>query len=176
MRAADLEQQLSQLARRISRPVQLHGPSEHTVLDRPAYMTLWRLVDDGPMRPTLLAALLEVDLSVVSRQLRALEDAGFVQRQADPADARAALVSPTRTGRQALLETRALRASVLREALAGWPEDDCAELVRLLARFNIDLDEAVARRQLPAPPSGEALRGEHTPHDTAGAGIAAAGP
>ena len=176
MRAADLEQQLSQLARRISRPVQLHGPSDHTVLDRPAYMTLWRLVDDGPMRPTVLAALLEVDLSVVSRQLRALEDAGFVQREADPADARAALVSPTPTGRQALLETRALRASVLREALAGWPDDDCAELVRLLARFNVDLDEAVARRQLPATPSGEARRGGDTLHNAAGEGIAAAGP
>lgn len=119
-------------------------------------MTLWRLVDDGPMRPTLLATLLEVDLSVVSRQLRALEDAGFVRREADPADARAALVSPTATGRQALLETRTLRASVLREALAGWPDADRAELVRLLARFNVDLDEAVARRQLPPTPSGPA--------------------
>ena len=128
------------------------------------------------MRPTLLATLLEVDLSVVSRQLRALEDAGFVQRQADPADARAALVSPTRSGRQALLETRALRASVLREALAGWPDDDRAELVRLLARFNIDLDEAVARRQLPPTRSGEAPRRENTPPDTAGEGIAEAGP
>ena len=128
------------------------------------------------MRPTLLATLLEVDLSVVSRQLRALEDAGFVQRQADPADARAALVSPTRSGRQALLETRALRASVLREALAGWPDDDRAELVRLLARFNIDLDEAVARRQLPPTRSGEAPRRENTLPDTADEGIAEAGP
>lgn len=128
------------------------------------------------MRPTLLATLLEVDLSVVSRQLRALEDAGFVQRQADPADARAALVSPTRTGRQALLETRALRASVLREALAGWPDDDRAELVRLLARFNVDLDEAVARRQLPPTRSGEAPRHPNIPPDTAGEGIAEAGP
>ena len=156
MRAADLEQQLSLLARRISRPVQLHGPSGHTVLDRPAYMTLWRLVDDGPLRPTLLAQLLEVDLSVVSRQLRALEDVGFVRRQVDPADARATLVSPTEAGRQALLETRALRASVLREALAGWPDDDRAELVRLLARFNVDLDEAVSRRHLPPERAGDA--------------------
>ena len=159
MSASDLEQQLSQLARRISRPVQLHGPSGHTVLDRPAYMTLWRLVDDGPFRPTVLAGLLEVDLSVVSRQLRALEDVGFVQREVDPADARATLVSPTEAGRQALLETRALRASVLSEALADWPERDRSDLVRLLARFNVDLDEAVARRHLsPADTMGGAVR------------------
>src|SRR3954471_12934064 len=97
----ELELQLAVMARRLSKPVRLHGPSGFTVLDRPAYQALWRICDEGAIRPTALAGLLEVDLSVVSRQVRSLEDAGFVQRETDPQDARAALVSATDAGREA---------------------------------------------------------------------------
>ena len=141
-----LEQQLLLLARRLSKPVRLHGPSGYTVLDRPAYQCLWRVVENGPLRPTALAALLEVDLSVASRQVKALEDVGFVQRSADPADARASLVSPTEAGLEAFEQTRRQRNEVLDEVLSGWPEDDREELVRLLTRFNAELEAAIARR------------------------------
>src|SRR3954452_4547115 len=122
----ELELQLALMARRLSKPVRLHGPSGFTVLDRPAYQALWRIVDEGPLRPTTLAGLLEVDLSVVSRQVRALEDVGFVQRQTDPGDARASLVSATESGRQAFERTRQQRTEVLDEVLAGWPDEERA--------------------------------------------------
>ncbi|MGB8649410.1 MAG: MarR family transcriptional regulator [Mycobacteriales bacterium] len=147
MPSPELEQQLNVLARRLSKPVRLHGSSGHTVLDRPAYMALWRIVDEGPLRPTALAGLLEVDLSVVSRQVRALEDVGFVERRPDPADARAALVSATANGRAAFLRTQQQRAEVLDEVLADWPEQDRMNLVRLLTRFNVELEAAIATRQ-----------------------------
>jgi DNA-binding MarR family transcriptional regulator len=105
----ELEQQLLVLARRMSRPVRLPGPAGDTLLDRPAYQALWRIVEDGPLRPTVLAGLLEVDLSVVSRQVRALEDAGLVSRVTDPVDARAALVSATPAGLEAFQETQRQR-------------------------------------------------------------------
>jgi DNA-binding MarR family transcriptional regulator len=143
----ELELQLALMARRLSKPVRLHGPSGFTVLDRPAYQALWRIVDEGPLRPTTLAGLLEVDLSVVSRQVRALEDVGFVQRQTDPADARASLVSATDSGRQAFERTRQQRTEVLNEVLAGWPEDERATFVALLTRFNVQLEASIARRQ-----------------------------
>ena len=135
------------MARRLSKPVRLHGPSGFTVLDRPAYQALWRIVDEGPLRPTTLAGLLEVDLSVVSRQVRSLEDVGFVQRQTDPADARASLVSATEPGRQAFERTRQQRTEVLDEVLAGWPDEERAAFVALLARFNDQREAAIARRQ-----------------------------
>ncbi|MCW2500625.1 MAG: MarR family transcriptional regulator [Frankiales bacterium] len=147
MPAPELEQQLNVLARRLSRPVRLHGPSGFTVLDRPAYQALWRIVDEGPVRPTALAGLLGVDLSVVSRQVRSLEDVGFVQRQPDPADARAALISATESGLRAFETTRQQRNEVLGEVLADWPAQDRTELVRLLTRFNSELESAIARRQ-----------------------------
>jgi DNA-binding MarR family transcriptional regulator len=143
----ELEQQLSLLARRLSRPVRLHGSSGWTVLDRPAYQALWRIAEEGPLRPTALAALLGVDLSVVSRQVRALEDVGFVRRNTDPADARAALVSATESGLEAFDRTRKQRTEVLDEVLAEWPDEDRAALLRLLSRFNAELEAAIARRQ-----------------------------
>jgi DNA-binding MarR family transcriptional regulator len=147
----ELEQQLLLLARRLSRPVRLHGPSGFTVLDRPAYQTLWRIVEDGPLRLTALAGLVGVDLSVMSRQVRALEDALFVQRSPDPGDARAALVSATPSGLAAFRETQQLRSQVLDEVLDEWSAHDREELVRLLARFNVQLEASIARRMAEAP-------------------------
>lgn len=141
------------MARRLSKPVRLHGPSGFTVLDRPAYQALWRICDDGPVRPTTLAGLLEVDLSVVSRQVRSLEDAGFVQRETDPQDARAALISATDAGRTAFERTKQQRTEVLDEVLAEWPEDEREVFVRLLSRFNGQLEAAIARRRSEADAS-----------------------
>jgi len=142
----ELEQQLTLLSRRFAKPIQLHGPSGFTVLDRPAYLALVRIVDEGPLRITALSGLLEVDLSVASRQVKALEDTGLVQRAPDPADARAALVSATAAGHEALELVRSARREVLADVLAGWPEEDQRGLVRLLAAFNAGLDAEVARR------------------------------
>jgi DNA-binding MarR family transcriptional regulator len=142
----ELEQQLLMLARRLSKPVRLHGPSGYTVLDRPAYQALLRIVEEGPLRPTALAGLLEVDLSVVSRQIRALEDVGFVQRTTDPADARASLVSATEAGLAAFRETQQQRTQVLGEVLGPWPPEDRETFVRLLTLFNAELEANIAKR------------------------------
>ncbi|MCU1594512.1 MAG: hypothetical protein JWO12_1904 [Frankiales bacterium] len=147
MPTPELEQQLNLLGRRLSKPVRLHGSSGWTVLDRPAYQALWRIVEDGPLRPTTLAALIGVDLSVVSRQVKALEDVGFVTRSPDPADARAALVRATESGLDAFEQTRLQRTEVLDEVLAAWPAEDRANLVRLLTRFNHEIEAAIANRQ-----------------------------
>ncbi len=147
MSTTALEQQLSVLARRLSRPVRVHGPSGWTLLDRPAYQALRRIVEEGPLRLTALSGMLDVDLSVVSRQIRSLEDAGFVSRSADPGDARAFLISASASGREAFEATARQRSEVLGEVLVGWPEEDRAEFVRMLSRFNTELEASIARRQ-----------------------------
>ena len=141
-----LELQLNRLQRRLARPVRLHGPSGWTLLDRPAYLALRHIVDDGPLRPTSLSGLLEVDLSVVSRQVKALEDAGLVQRRPDPVDARAALVSVTDSGRAAFEAVRTQRADALAEVVGTWPSEDVEEFVRMLTRFNEEAEAAIRRR------------------------------
>lgn len=145
MPVPELEQQLLVLTRRLAKPVRLPGPHGEMVLDRPAYQALWRIEEDGPLRPTALAALLEVDLSVVSRQVRALEDAELVTRVTDPADARAALVSATDLGLAVLAETRRQRTQLLDEVLHGWAEEDKVAFTELLTRFNTELEASIAR-------------------------------
>jgi DNA-binding MarR family transcriptional regulator len=142
----ELERQLTLLARRLSKPVRLPGQSGFTVLDRPAYQALLRIVEEGPLRSTALAKLVGVDLSVISRQVSSLEDVGFVQRAPDPADARASLVSATEAGASALALARVKRTEVLDEVLDEWPAEDRDAFVRLLARFNAELEVSIERR------------------------------
>src|SRR4051794_30292364 len=47
---------------------------------------------DGEQRCSALAAQAGVDVSVVSRQVAALERAGYVERRPDPEDGRASLI------------------------------------------------------------------------------------
>jgi hypothetical protein len=75
-----------------------------------------------------------------------LEDVGFVQRTADPADAGAALVSATPEGRAAFPETQRQRTQVLGEVLGGWTDADRTAFVALLTRLNTQIESAIARR------------------------------
>lgn len=151
-----LEFQLMVLARRLTRSVRLRGPSGFTVLDRSAYQALWRICDEGPVRPTTLAGQLGVHLSVVSRQVQALVEAGFVQREDDPDDARATLIRVTGAGRDAFQEAQRSRTLMLDEVLSSWPEEDSRRFVVLLRRFNEQIEAEISRRQadLDQPPEG----------------------
>lgn len=73
------------------------------------------LVEGGPMRSAALAAALFLDKSTVSRVVDALERKGYVERAADPDDARAARLQPTRRG-------RALSAKIRDELVAQQAE------------------------------------------------------
>ncbi len=102
------------------------------------------LEQDGEQRCSALAARAGVDVSVASRQLAALERAGFVERRPDPQDGRASLMHLTDEGVRALAVTRALRARWAADALADWGEDDARLLSGLLERLANDLDRAPA--------------------------------
>ena len=53
---------------------------------------------DHPIRPSEIAARQHVELSLVSRQVREMEDAGYLEVRANPADGRSCLVSLTPSG------------------------------------------------------------------------------
>src|SRR4051794_32042767 len=82
-------------------------------VDRAAYLTLARLSDLGTARMSELAALLGLDLSTVSRQVRALEELGLVGRTSDPEDRRAYLLEPTESGRAMVTEVTTSFRSVV---------------------------------------------------------------
>jgi DNA-binding MarR family transcriptional regulator len=100
---------------------------------------LYLLRDSQQVRVSDLAARLDIDTSVASRQVSSLMSHGYVQKMSDPADGRSHLVRITPEGGQVL---RALRSRLLvrwREALRGWSEDELAQLTESLERLRVDL-------------------------------------
>jgi DNA-binding MarR family transcriptional regulator len=108
-------------------------------VDRAAYLTLSRLDDHGTARMSELAGVLCLDLSTVSRQVRALEDLGLVGRTSDPEDRRACLLQPTESGRALVAGVKESFNRLVDLALADWSERDRQTLTALLGRIATDL-------------------------------------
>jgi DNA-binding MarR family transcriptional regulator len=100
----------------------------------------------GEQRCSALAAQVGVDVSVASRQVSALERAGYVERRPDPIDGRASLISLSAAGVEALAHTRNVRSQWATEALADWTEDEARQFTALLEKLADGLDSAGRRR------------------------------
>ncbi len=107
-------------------------------LDRGGYWVLAKLASLAPIRLSDLSVALDLDPSTVSRHIKALWKAGLVGRESDPDDRRAALLSPTQAGHEALEASRRLRLRALAESMSAWPAAERALLVELLERLVSD--------------------------------------
>ncbi len=92
----------------------------------------------GPQRVTELAARAGMGTTLVSRELRQLEQAGLVRRAADGTDGRAVVVALTVSGRAAYERLRRTSVEAAGEALAHWRADELADLARVLGRVADD--------------------------------------
>jgi DNA-binding MarR family transcriptional regulator len=103
---------------------------------------LFTLSKLGPMRASALAKECSLDLSTVSRHLRALEDEGHVAKSADPDDKRAFQVGLTQRGHDFVQQYWRHRVSMMHTALAesAWSADDVRKLAQLLDRFVRDTE------------------------------------
>jgi len=86
------------------------------------------VVFGGPLSLGALATAEQVRPPTMSRVVGALEATGLVTREADPADARAILVTATRAGRRLLAEGRRRRVEALAERLLTLDESERAAL------------------------------------------------
>ena len=108
------------------------------------------LAREGEQRLGQVAAHLEVDPSVASRQVAMLEQLGHVTRRPDPADRRAQLLAISPAGLAARDGYLAMRAQWVDEALRGWDDAEVAHLVTRLKQLVGDLHCAIAAHQRPA--------------------------
>jgi len=134
-----------------------HAAKERGTADR---VLLARLVLGGERRATDLAAEAMLDLSTVSRQVRALVERGLVERRPDPEDRRGALLAATEAGRAAFAEYREERNADLAGLLADWSAADRYDLCRLFGRLNDTLTEQYARRCAAANGPGTTRQGD----------------
>ncbi len=104
-----------------------------------AAAVLSSLDDGGRMRPSALADALHLDLSSVSRQVAALEREGWIAREPDPSDSRAALLELTPLGLESLRRSRAGRVEQLLGLLPDWSDEDLAAFASSVHRFRTGL-------------------------------------
>jgi DNA-binding MarR family transcriptional regulator len=131
---AVIEHEIALFVRRAEavRLAHLHHPE----IDRSTYLLLRHLEEHGPLGIKSMADAFQLDVSTASRQTAALEAKGFVERMADPKDARISLLRVTAVVPEILAEARLARERFYAELLQEWPEEECRMLGSLLAKFN----------------------------------------
>lgn len=97
-------------------------------------------------RVSEVADRLRIDLSVASRQVSALQAAGWVAREPDPRDRRAQRLRVTAEGETVLKETRTRMMDAYSHVLQDWSDEDVLALTTMLER----LREATVRASEPA--------------------------
>lgn len=107
----------------------------------------------GPLTPSELAEIERITRPSASRTLGGLAELGLVERVADPADGRSALVSISTAGRRTLRRLRQRKNAYLARRLRELPPDDLKTLERAA-----DLLERILGAERP-PPRVEGERG-----------------
>lgn len=117
-------------------------------IDRATMGLLFFTAKHQPLRVSDLAGELQLDPSTVSRQVRTLTEAGYIQVSEDPDDRRARNLRITDAGRQIIRDHLDTLAEAIDDALAGWTDADRAQLSALMTRLADDLGPA----DCPTPP------------------------
>jgi DNA-binding MarR family transcriptional regulator len=135
-----LEQEVGVLIRRVKRVIGVRARAVHTDLQPASYLMLTYLASEGPQRSSVLSERFNVDKGAISRQVQHLCDLGLLDREPDPADGRASLVSASADAIHRMEAVDRDRRRWLEEQLAGWSEYDLREFVTGLGRYNTALD------------------------------------
>lgn len=114
-------------------------------LSRSDRAVLVHLREHGSLRVSELAHLIALDVSTMSRALRRLADAGYIDRRAG-ADLRAVRVSLTPAGGEALAKLLRAGQELIDEVLAGWPAAERVQLAEFMSRFAETFGDYLAAR------------------------------
>jgi DNA-binding MarR family transcriptional regulator len=135
-----LEQEVSILIRRVRRVIGERARAVHPDLQPASYLMLMFLAAEGPQRSSVVSERFGVDKGAISRQVQHLCDLGLLDRERDPVDGRASLVSASPDAVRRMEVVDRDRRGWLDDQLAEWTEDDLRGFVSGLARYNLALD------------------------------------
>ncbi|GAA1523502.1 DNA-binding MarR family transcriptional regulator [Agromyces terreus] len=132
---ADVEEQMGLLFNRARLVWKEAAQKVHPDLQPAAYKLLSTIVRLGSANAHVLAEMFEMDKSVVSRQVRALEEFGLVDTRADEHDGRVRVLVATPTAIERVREVREGNQQRLRDVLLDYPESDLRGFAELLRRI-----------------------------------------
>lgn len=110
----------------------------HPELQPSGYKMLMFLTRVGSCNAHEIAGRFEMDKSVISRQVRMLEDLGLLESRPDDEDGRQRVLTATRAASEALAAVRAEHTNRLRTALAGLTREEIettSKALRLLSEM-----------------------------------------
>ena len=110
-------------------------------LTRAQWQVLAHLTRHEGINQSGLAEILELEPISVGRILDRMEEAGWVERRADPADRRAHRLYVTARARPVMQRMMALGQAVWEDAFAGVPEEDRRRVLELLLLVRGNLSE-----------------------------------
>jgi DNA-binding MarR family transcriptional regulator len=119
-----------------------------------ALMALGAVRRLGPARISDVAADLQVNLSVASRQLQTLQSDGYVDRVADPHDGRSSLVALSPAGRAKLEAAHERLFEALGRAVGDWRPEQVSGLAEGIVRLRSALSHP-GPTELPAAGAAE---------------------
>ncbi|RIJ56603.1 MarR family transcriptional regulator, partial [Clavibacter phaseoli] len=133
---AEVEEQMTALAARIRATTREAAARIHPELPPIGYKMLRVIRRCGSAHASAVADQLGVDRSVVSRQLRQLQDLGLVEVGADAQDGRVRVLALTAAGRTGIEADDAEGGSRLIRGLGEWTRADLDAFAGYLARLN----------------------------------------
>ena len=136
-----LEQEVGVLIRRVKRVIGERARAVHPDLQPASYLMLTFLATEGPQRSSVVSERFNVDKGAISRQVQHLCDLGLLEREPDPADGRAMLISASPDAVRRMEAVDHDRRRWLEERLEEWSEDDLRGFVGALERYNNALDK-----------------------------------
>jgi DNA-binding MarR family transcriptional regulator len=126
-------------------------------------LSLLQLVADRqPIRPSEIAEVQDVHPSLITRQVRELEDAGHVRVAADPADGRSCLVTLTPAGVTELQRLTQAGLDRFASFVADWSPGDVRMLTALLDKLRNSI-ATVASHEQEQRPAGRRWAGTSRP-------------
>jgi DNA-binding MarR family transcriptional regulator len=123
----------------VQRAMARHAAAE---LGSQGFVALSVVHREAPVRVSDVAEQLAVNLSVASRQVAALVDAGYVDREPDPDDRRALRLRPTPAGERVLRDSHRRMVATATRALGDWSDGEVGELAAQLGRLREDFAAA----------------------------------
>lgn len=136
---ASVEEQLRLLFVRVRAVWKEAAAAVHPDLQPVGYKMLSAVVRRGPMHAGAIADTLEIDKSVVSRQVKHLEALGLVRSVADPDDGRVRIIEATPAAIESVGQKGSRMQQQLYAQLRTWPGRDVDELARLLRRLTSEV-------------------------------------
>ncbi|MFC9560014.1 MarR family winged helix-turn-helix transcriptional regulator [Agromyces sp. NPDC056965] len=129
---AEVEEQMSVLFSRARLIWKEAAQQVHPDLQPAAYKLLSTIVRHGSANAHVLAEMFEMDKSVVSRQVRMLEELGLVETRADERDGRVRVLVATPVAEERVREVRDRNQQRLRSVLLDRPEAELRGFAQLL--------------------------------------------